>query len=339
LNAILTGVDSLRERFRLDRFGVGEDVSCVILTPRYRLSRHVLGLLIPTGAAEPKLVVKMPRLQADAAGIAREAAVLTALREACPHAEETVPRVVALTDGVRPMLIQTALPGPLLTPARLREAPARCVDAVVAWLTALPAARRNDGEGSYRRLLEEPLAFLADSFPLRAPERALVARTLELVDPLRGNEVPRVFEHGDLSHPNLIWLEGDRVGVVDWELAAEEGFPLHDLAFFLAFAIFALCRPRTPAEHIAAFHDAFFGSSGWSTTRVAAYAERLELGRPLLSPLFVACWARHTAQLVRGIAGGGPTLNEQDAAWVRQNRSYALWRHAVTHAAEFAGGR
>ena len=55
------------------------------------------------------------------------------------------------------------------------------------------------------------------------------------MQPLRAASVPRVFEHGDLSHPNLIWLPTGRVGVVDWELAEEEGFPLHDLSFFLAF--------------------------------------------------------------------------------------------------------
>ena len=339
MNAILTGVDSLRERFELDGFGVGEGASCVILTPRFRTSRHVIGLLIPSGASEPELVVKMPRLHGDAAGIAREAAVLTALREAWPHAEETVPRVVALANGDRPMLVETALPGPLFTPAMVRDSPSRCIDAVVGWLIALPTTRRNDGEGSYQRLLDEPLALLADSFPPRAPERELVARTLELVEPLRGGDVPRVFEHGDLSHPNLIWLEGDRVGVVDWELAEEDGFPLHDLAFFLAFATFALRRPRTPEEHVAAFHDAFFASGGWSRARVTAYAEKFELARPLLPPLFVACWARHTARLALGIAGGRPGLSEVDAAWVRQSRYYALWRHTITHADKVAWGR
>jgi aminoglycoside phosphotransferase (APT) family kinase protein len=340
LNAILTGVDSLRERFELDGFGVGEGASCVILTPRFRTSRHVIGLLIPSGANEPELVVKMPRLHGDAAGIAREAAVLTALREAWPHAEETVPRVVALANGDRPMLVETALPGPLFTPAMVRDSPSRCIDAALGWLIALPTTRRNDGEASYQRLLKEPLAFLADSFPPRAPERELVARTLELVEPLRGGDVPRVFEHGDLSHPNLIWLEGDRVGVVDWELAEEEGFPLHDLAFFLAFATFALRRPRTAEEHLAAFHDAFFAPGGWSRARVTAYSDKFELGRPLLAPLFIACWARHTARLALGIAGGRPgLLSEEGAAWVRQNRYYALWRHTITHADKLAWGR
>jgi aminoglycoside phosphotransferase (APT) family kinase protein len=339
LNAILTAVDSLREGFELDRFGVGEGVSCVILTPRYRMSRHVVGLLIPSGAVEPALVVKMPRLHGDGSGIAREAAALTAVREACPQAGGTVPRVVALADGDRPLLVETALPGPLVTPAMLRDAPSRCIDAVVDWLIALSAARRSDGERSYQRLLEEPLAFLADSFPPRAPERELVAKTLEVVEPLRGEELPRVFEHGDVSHPNLIWLEGDRVGVVDWELAEEEGFPLHDLVFFLAFAAFALRRPRTIAEHVAVFHEAFFASGGWSRTRLAAYAQKLELGRPILAPLFVACWARYAARLARGIAGGRRSLNEPDVDWVRQSRYYALWRHTITHVGELAWSR
>jgi aminoglycoside phosphotransferase (APT) family kinase protein len=339
LNAILARVDALREHAELDGFGIGEGASCVILTPRYRTSRHVLGLLIRRGAVEPELVVKMPRLHDDAEGIAREAAVLTALREACPNAAEVAPRVVAFADGDRPLLIETALAGPLVTPARVRAAPSRCIDTVVGWLIALSVNGRDGGEPPYQRLLREPLTFLAESFPPDAPERELVARTLELVEPLRGGEVPRTFEHGDLSHPNLIRLEGGRVGVVDWELAEEEGLPLHDLAFFLAYATFALRRPRTVEEHVAAFHDAFFGSGGWARTRVMAYAEELGLDGPVLTPLFVACWARYTARLAQRIAGGRTGPSEQGMAWMRENRYYALWRHTIDHADELAWGR
>lgn len=339
MNAILSRVDRLRDGSELDRFGINAGVSCVILTPRFRTSRHVIGLLIPSGAADPQLVVKLPRRHGDGEGIACEAAVLGALRKACPQLERTVPRVVAFADGDRPLLVETALTGPLLTPRMLRATPSRCIDAVAGWLIALSATRQSGSDASYERLLGEPLAFLAESFPLRAPQRELVARTLELVEPLRSAEVPRVLEHGDLSHPNLIWLRGDHVGVVDWELAEEKGLPLHDLAFFLTSATLALRRPGTVEARAAAFHDAFFVPGGWARARVTAYKGKLALDGQVLTPLFAACWARYTAQLVARIAGGRPSLSEEAVAWVRKNRYNALWRHTVAHANELVWRR
>jgi len=337
LNAILSGIDALRDQFEPKRFGIGEGASCVILTPRFRTSRHIVGLLIPSGKVEPALVVKMPRLHGDAEGIEREAAVLNALRAACPEAREAVPCVVALATGDHPLLVETALAGPLVTRAMLRANPSRWVDAVVSWLITLSPTRENADEAAYERLLEEPLALLAASFPPGTPEEELVARTLELVEPLRGAHVPHVFEHGDFSHPNLIRLGSDRVGVVDWELAEEQGLPLHDLAFFLTYATFALRRPRTADEHVAAFHDSFFSAAGWAMARMTAYARKLELDPHALTPLFAACWARYTARLVVRIAGARPgQLSEEGAAWVRQNRYYALWRHTIAHVDDLA---
>jgi aminoglycoside phosphotransferase (APT) family kinase protein len=330
MNAILARLDALPDRVDLDRFGLDESASCVLFTPRFRTSRHVVALLIPRGAREPRLVVKMPRLEGDGAGIAREALVLRELRGTCPDASPSVPQVVAYAGGDRPLLIETAFGGPLVTRATLRAAPTRCVDEVVKWLISLSSAPR-DSSVPYERLIAEPLSRFADSFPEPAPEDELVARTLEIVEPLREASVPRVIEHGDLSHPNLILLPSGRVGVVDWELAEEDGFPLHDLSFFLAFSTFALRRCQRADEYLAAFHDAFFGRGGWARSRVRGYADALELDEEVLTSLFVACWARYTAQLVTRIGGGRPGLSEQDAAWVRDNRYYALWAHTLDH--------
>jgi aminoglycoside phosphotransferase (APT) family kinase protein len=311
-----------------------ERASCILLTPRFRTSRHVVGLLVPDGAVEPKLVLKMPRVPGDSGGLAREAAVLTALHEAWPDISKTVPRIVAFEEGDRPVLVETALAGRPLGPAKLRREPTRYVDAVVAWLIGLAATPGNGIEpGWYERMLERPLNELAESLPLPADEVDLVQRTLELVEPLRAAEVPEVIEHGDLSHPNLIWSGENQVGVVDWELAEEHGLPLQDLAYFLTYATFALRRPADTTARVAAFHDAFFARGGWARARVEAYARELALDRDLLTPLFVACWARSVARLVDRIGGEEATpMSEEAAAWVLQNRYYALWRHAIAHA-------
>jgi aminoglycoside phosphotransferase len=337
MNAILSRVESLSDRNRLERFDLGKRPSCVVLTPRFRTSRHIVALLIPAGAGEPKLVVKMPRLAGDDDGIAREARVLTALREKSPWASESIPEVVACEEGDRPFLVETALVGPLMTRRMLRANPLRCVDAVDSWLISLPCS--DQGGTSFERLIVEPLSLFAEFFPEAASERDLVSRTLEIVEPLRSASLPHVFEHGDLSHPNLILLPSGRVGVVDWELAEEGGFPLHDLSFFLAFATFALRRTPTPEEYVTAFGDTFFGRAGWARSRVLAYAERLELDPVLLAPLFLACWARYTAGLAVRIADDRSGPSEEGAAWVRHNRYYRLWSHTLENLGDLAWAR
>jgi aminoglycoside phosphotransferase len=311
-----------------------ERASCILLTPRFRTSRHVVGLLVPEGAVEPTLVLKMPRVPGDSGGLAREAAVLRAVHEAWPNISKTVPRIVAFEEGDRPVLVETALAGRLLKPALLRREPTRHIDAVVAWLIGLAATRRNGSEpGWYERMLERPLEHVAESLPRSADEVDLVKRTFELVAPLREAKLPDVVEHGDLSYPNLIWTGENRIGVVDWELAEEHGLPLQDLAYFLTYATFALRRARDTTAQVAAFHDAFFAGGGWARARVEAYARDLELDRELLTPLFVFCWARTVARLVDRIGGEeAAPMNEEAVAWIQQNRYYALWRHAIAHA-------
>lgn len=276
----------------------------------------------------------MPRVPGDSGGLAREAAVLRAVHEAWPDISKTVPRIVVFEEGDRPVLVETALAGRLLKPAMFRLEPARYVDAVVAWLIGLAATRRNGSEpGWYERMLERPLEHVAESLPRPADHVDLVKRTLELVEPLREAEIPEVVEHGDLSYPNLIWTGENRVGVVDWELAEEHGLPLQDLAYFLAYATFALRRARDTTAQVAAFHDAFFARGGWARARVQAYARDLALDRELLTPLFVLCWARTVARLVDRIGGEeAAPMSEEAVAWIQQNRYYALWRHAIAHA-------
>lgn len=338
MNAILTRVEALRDELQLDRFDVGERSSCVILTPHFRTSRHVVALLTPSGRAEPRLVVKVPRLYGDGEGIAREAKALAVLRQSCPSGAGSVPEVVGFADGGRPLLIETALVGPLLTAATLRASLSRSVDEVVRWLIGLAPAEQA-GDGAFERLVAEPIGRFSDAFPEPAVEQDLVARTLEIVAPLGEARLPRVIEHGDLSHPNLIRLAAGGIGVVDWELAEVDGLPLHDLSFFLAFATFALRRTHGAEEDRDAFHDAFFGRGGWARSRVTAYADALGLDRSVLTPLFVACWARYTAQLVARIAGGRAGLSEESAAWVRQNRYYHLWVHALDNVTDLAWSR
>ena len=334
-------------------------MSCVLVTPRFRASRHVVALVLPAGGTRPALVAKVPRLPDDRAGVDKEAENLRLAQGARPEGFATIPRVVAFEDDLgacpgtlvmparegfsdrplgRPILVETALAGPALGPDVIRRERSRCVDAVVSWLGELPRLEPNGlaGRALYERRLEEPLRRFASVFG--GEEGALVERTLEIADPLNRPELPSVFEHGDLSHPNLIQLTDGRVGVVDWELAEPRGLPAQDLSFFLAYVAFATRRAGTIERQVAAFDEAFVTPGAWARPLLAGYADRQGVPRSLLTPLFVACWARYTARLLERIEGelGGRPTGPEAAEFVRNNRYYALWRHALEHAGKLS---
>lgn len=347
MNAVLSFISANRERLGLEQLGVSLPLLSILLTPRFRASRHVVMLLLPEGSSDPALVAKMPRLRGDSEGVERERAVLTLAQDRGPDGMAGVPRVVAFEEvGERPLLLETALVGVPMTPEQVRRRPAESIGVVLAWLEQLPRSDATLDQQSYVRLLDQPLRRFRRVF---TPDGAadLVDRTLELVEPLGAQPVPWVIEHGDLSHPNLLWLRDGTVGVVDWELGERHGLPGHDLFFFLNYVATALSRAGTSERQVRAFHEAVIDRRGWARESVTAYADRLQLDRALLPSLLVACWARATTRLLERLLGsdaesppeGGdsgsasvPTLTPQLADWLRGDRHYALWRHAVEHA-------
>jgi aminoglycoside phosphotransferase (APT) family kinase protein len=279
--------------------------------------------------------VKVPRLIGSNGSIAREAENLTAIHAGRPAGFASIPRVVAFEEVLgRPLLVETALSGRPMDRSVVRGAPEACCDAVANWLTDVHQPRPSSGApGWFERLVEEPLEFFETSFPLTVEERQLVARTRDLVAPLRQACLPLVFEHGDLSHPNVL-LQERGIGVVDWELAQPWGMPGHDLFFFLCYVALARHSNRED-DYLSAFDGAFFGRHAWASPYVSAYAEQLHLPKHLLTPLFIVCWARYTIGLLERISGPEERtarLSAETVKWLRSNRYYAMWRYAVTYA-------
>jgi hypothetical protein len=132
-------------------------------------------------------------------------------------------------------------------------------------------------------------------------------------------------------------LKNGGVGMVDWELAEPSGLPTYDLFFFLTYASLAVSRARANGACVSAFQEAFFGRAAWARSYVRSYAERLQLPPYLLTPLFILCWARYTANLLTRICNmegvHGP-IKSETAAWLRTNRYYSFWRYAIAHVNE-----
>ncbi|MGQ9850513.1 MAG: phosphotransferase family protein [Aggregatilineaceae bacterium] len=333
MNSVLAFLRDHRERLALDQRGVPPQLVAVWLTPRFQASRHVIAMILPAGSAEPVLVAKVPRLSADDEALAHEAAILRALER---DGEDSIPQVIAFeaVSGF-PLLVETALVGPPMDRATVRRDPQRCCEAGLSWLLrmATPARGALD-DAAWERLIGEPLATFAASFPLSASDEALLSETLAWAGSLRGSNLPLVLEHGDLSHPNLILLRAGGLGVVDWELARLEGVPGHDLFFFLTYIAFARRRAEKLSAQVAAFREAFFGPEAWATGYLARYAQRLGLTDEPLKALFVLCWARYTCHLWERVtrAEAATSHDGERAAWLRANRHFVLWQEALRHA-------
>ncbi len=338
MNTVLTFLQQNRERFALDRFGLTGGMSTVVVTPRFRASKHVVFLVLREGSCDPVLVVKTPRLRESRGTVEREAANLKAAQSLRVQGFDSIPHVVACEPyRDRLMLVETALNGRPMGPATVRRHLADCCNAVMAWLADVqrPAAAAATGDDDwFDRLIERPLRRFEEAFPVSAEEQRLLVQTREVLSPLRETGLPLVLEHGDLSHPNIIALRSGGAGAIDWELAEPRGLPAADLFFFLSYAAFANDRAASNGRHTSSFHAAFFGRSAWASPHVAAYARRLQLLPKMLTPLFVACWARRVAGLAVRLdesAGAGAPLAADTAAWLRTNRYYLLWRHTMDH--------
>ena len=292
----------------------------LLVTPTFPTSRHVIALVAPAGSSRARLVAKIPRLAEDRGGVEREADVLRQLETAFVGARGGVPHVVAFEDvHGRPVLVETAIRGLPLNPRAVRSDPDGSIRTVRNWLGRLPfTAPQPD---VFDRLLSRPLH--AHSERLGADIQPLVVRTLELTEPLREGGFPLVFEHGDLSHPNLLVRGDGTLGVIDWELAEPHGLPLNDLCFFLAYVAAARDGAESPATREGSFLRAFVGADAWAGRLIRNEATRQGVPDPLIEPLFISTWARDAVRYSE--RAGAPSQPEG-------GRPDAYWRLAVKHA-------
>lgn len=315
------------------------------ITPGFVESRHVLGLFLDSRARVCS-VAKTARFEWDSVGVRREAAALARLVELAPQLRDSVPEVLAcVTFAGRDVLLESVLEGEALTHQRVRREPAAAA-AVARWISALPVSGYDDGAMIIDELLEPPLARLDAMAPMGDPIRELASATRIAVEPLRGMVLPRPFEHGDVSHPNLLVAEhGGRlsVGIVDWELARERGAPGHDLAQFEAFTAFARASAHGRAAEGRAFQEAFSAGGRGRRAFTAGLADSVPLDA--IRPLFVLAWARAALRLFDRLApvngsvreaviGGpgpneaadGPPSDERLLSLLGQSRNTALWQ-------------
>jgi hypothetical protein len=342
VNLVAELLTSRRDQLGLDHLGLPGGVCCVFVTPRFRTSRHVIVLVAPSRGDGIRLVAKLPRRAEDDAGLRREYTNLRRLRDLWPEGEGSYPGAVLLdeVDGQQ-VLVETAVQGKAMHHRAVRKHPQRAIATVERWLDGLPVTGSSgDDDAWFERMITAPLRDFARYAPLGDETRRLVDQTLRIVGPLADARFPFVFEHGDLTHPNLLLGPGDHIGIVDWELSQPQGLPVHDYCLFLAFVGFSLSRAGDLDSQVRAFESAFVGPRPWALPLIARRLARLSVDCRLLVPFVVACWARYVAELLPRLLGtaveaaptadaGPAVLSDDAAALVRQDRDLALWRCAV----------
>lgn len=314
----------------------------LLLTPGFRASRHVVGLVPDADGRWVELVAKVARLPDSGEVTRREAAglELVAGRRGAARGG-AAPRLVAVgTPWGLPTIVETAVDGQPINPAAVRQEPDTIIDAVVAWLAdlaegAVTAQPARLGAERIARLVDAPLFAFEAAMPLTEDERDLLARTRRLAEPLRNAAMPAVVEHGDASHPNLLRRADGGVAAVDWELAEADGLPAHDLVTFLAYVATARATARTPDAQAAAITTALTDPDGWAQAAALDYAERIRLDPGCLEPLTAVALARLTVGLL-GRLHDGPMVAVAPATadWLRTHRYFAAWRAVVTADAE-----
>ena len=353
MNTVMHYLRDNRDRLGLPELGLPRDISCLTITPRFAASAHVVIVVLDARGGRPRLVVKIPRFSGGGQAVRREADNLRAVHAMRRNGFDSIPRLIAF-ERYRgyPLLVETALSGRTLNPTIARRrwrSSCQIAASGLAGLGRCGAVANADGTRRFKCLVEYPLRRLIETFPLDHEERYFGDMTRDVVSRLRVGGIPRVFEHGDSSHPNLVLLPASRgeqqvatLGMIDWELGEPFGFPAMDLFFFLTYIAFARRKARSSSECVSAFHDAFFTPSAWARPFVRQYAEAMCLPIELLTPLLTLCWSRRTAQLLTRVdqtfdqrrepTRFSPTRFRRDmptVRWLRANRYFHLWKHTL----------
>lgn len=306
----------------------------LVLAPRYRASAHLVALAIgPDGTIER--VAKVARLRDDTS-LGHEAAVLAALGRA-GAAATSGPRLVdapGLATEVGgdpwPILIETGVEGEPLDPPAVRRDRGQAVAAIEAWLASLPVDAGGNRTLDVPTRLEAALAAVARLDDGSADGRRLVGlveRTRPFVAKLADASIPRVFEHGDPAHPNLLRRADGRIAAVDWERGEPDGLPLHDLTIALGYVAAAARRATAATDQAAAFRAAMTGDDSWAAAALDRDLARLG-GDPDWRPsLVIAAWARSAAWLAGHLAD--TTATPDLTAWLAADRSVASWAAAL----------
>lgn len=283
--------------------GVAAEPAAVVVAVSFRgPGAGVVVHCFPAGASRPSAVAK----------VAPDAVVeADRVQRAGPGARTAgarVPEALASGEiGGRPVNLQTPIAGRPAA-AVLSRAPGRLsslAEQLTAWLERWHSATavRSTLE---RKLLEvkvlRPAAELAPQLACGSAYRKWLERRCRR---LAGSPIPLVAQHGDLTMWNVVLDESERIGVLDWADAADEGgLPLTDFFYAIADATLAArdCETRATAVR------ACFLANGQPRPSIAPLQARLSAALAVSAPAtelcFHACWLHHARNEQAAVESG-----------------------------------
>jgi hypothetical protein len=302
-------------------------LSTLLLTGGPRTVSKVVLLTFAEPDPVPRIAVKVPRVEAAAVGLRREAAVLDHFtRRGIPVG---VPRLLFHREpaGV-PLVGETAIEGRplqgLLSSANHRGWALRVTD----WLISLAGGCPAWPVERLRETVVDPVLerFERQFGAVADPELRRVSESI--VRSIDGLSV--VPEQRDFGPWNLLRTPSGELAVLDWESATVEGLPALDLLYYLAYASFAVDRAYDRDARVASYRRQLDAGTSTGAVRrdcLIRYADALGLEPERLRPLAVLVWLVHAPSDFDHAAadGGGPPV----PAALDRSLFLALWGEEV----------
>ena len=294
--------------FRLD--GKGDRSGSALITRSWRSENG--GVIVHRfldGDVQPSAIAKMNLTTTGAPKCIAEAASLARLGTSARRAGARVPQALFLGRmDDRPLLLQTVIDGRTVAlllasqPARFSDAMERLVAWLERWNRATLVIKPLDRELLDREILA-PAALIAPVLERGKEYQDWLSVRCATV---RGLQVPFVATHNDLTMWNILVNKRKALGIVDWESAGEEGFPLMDFFYAVTDAVTAAQRY---IDRPSAF-KACFAADGAYVHEVRRFLKRLrevvDTSDEMADLCFHACWLHHAANEHRSSGSSGP---------------------------------
>lgn len=297
----------------------------VVITPRYPDSRHVV-VLVVDDAGRPRVVGKVVRSTGDTSTLGHEAQLLAAL-DGSSVPPGSVPRLLAFENlGGHWVLVQTALRGRAVTHADARPDPDRWWARVGDWLSALPVGPAPDPAAWLDDYIGAALGFAESVLEPTPAERAAFLATEHYLSQFARAGYPTVVEHGDLSHPNVLWSQRG-IAVVDWETGHRTGVIGADAAVFLSFLEFARAGAHGKDAEAAVYSGQLLRPGAAARDRLIAYLHQQKVAEEWVDHVLLAAWSRISLAVFPRLLSGPSGDRGMDLArrLFRASRSTLLW--------------
>jgi len=317
--------------FRLDRRGTRSGSAIISTSWRGRDGAVILHRFLGCDV-QPSAVAKMNLTTAMADKRIGEAATLASLAPSARRAGARVPQQLLLGQiNDQPVLLQTVVNGRPIAPLfasrsnRFLDIMERLVVWLERWNLATLVIRPLD-RGLLDREILAPAALLAPLLKQGGKyHHWLTGRCAAVV----GLPATLVATHNDLTMWNVLLDGREQLGIIDWEAAREEGFPLVD--FFYAVTD-AAAAAQGYSDRPQAFAGCFSPDGAYAPA-VTRFLRRLrcavEISDEVAELCFHACWLHHAANEHRLAGACAPRPFLKIVQWLAlYQRQFNKWMNS-----------